>query len=171
MGLRQCVECGRSVSDSVSTCPACHTSRPWGVSCELCGGHMRPRQGLAGKRLHTGVDPYYEEVFAHEQCVCAHYTLPPFVSCRDCGLAVAEMGRDLSPVTLWREWQRFTCPRCGGTDVLSKEAVESRRYGSAVWPPVYDFQLPAKGGGCLLIGAVILAAFLVARVLLPTASG
>lgn len=132
---------------------------------------MRPRQGLAGKRLHTGVDPYYEEVFAHEQCVCAHYTLPPFVSCRDCGLAVAEMGRDLSPVTLWREWQRFTCPRCGGTDVLSKEAVESRRYGSAVWPPVYDFQLPAKGGGCLLIGAVILAAFLVARVLLPTASG
>ena len=165
MGLRQCVECGRNVSDSVSSCPACHTKTPWGVSCELCGANMRPTEGMTTKRLHVGTDPYYEDVFAHGRCITAHFSLPPSIACRDCGLAVANMGVDTTPPSLWLEWVRIDCPRCGSPDLLCKNARDWVRHHFRMSKyPLYDFQLKpnakgdrivsSSGSGCTLSGVV-----------------
>lgn len=164
MGLRQCVECGRNVSDSVSTCPGCHTKTPWGVSCELCSENMRPSEGMTTKRLHVETDPWHEDVFAHERCITARFTLPS-VSCRDCGLAVASIGAETTPAALWREWVTINCPRCGASDLLGKNAREWLRHHFRMSKyPLYDFQLNpnAKGdrivssssSGCALSGMV-----------------
>jgi hypothetical protein len=115
---------------------------------------MRTSEGMTTKRLHLGTDPYYEDVFAHERCITDRYSLPPSIACRDCGLAVANIGADTTPITLWSGWVNIECPQCGGYDLLAKSAHEWLRHHSRFSrSPLYDFQLKPNAKGDRIVGS------------------
>lgn len=117
MALVSCIECGRQISDSARSCPACSANEPRGVTCELCRRQMRRSDGHACQRSSGGWDPSYSEGVAHSICIDRYFTPPATLACPDCGRRLAGTSDSWTAYGLWKG-PAGPCPGCGAADVF-----------------------------------------------------
>jgi hypothetical protein len=117
MPLTRCIECNRSISDSVYKCPGCDTHEPFGVVCELCGERLRRSEGVTSVRREVEIHFYSDfsdysghwygcgevdrEIVAHKDCLERYYTPPATLECSECGLQVASSDLGVTALNLW----------------------------------------------------------------------
>ena len=158
MPLTRCLECGREISEAAPQCPACSTSWPRGVRCEICFETSVASGAVMCVRVHDYTDgPSRQEHFAHKACIDEYFSVPRDFACPDCHLGFADFGTDMAPITLWsRTWKNplpVACSRCGRSNLLG--LPQSGASGDDYYAchcdgctaPLYTFQRPPRGRG------------------------
>lgn len=144
MPLTHCIECNHQISESAQSCPACSTTAPFGVVCELCRRRLRQSQAMRCWRTIVPKSGGHQD-FVHKDCVDRYFTVPADLACPDCGFRLAAIDADISPSTLWSSYNKeVTCPRCGKVNVLGCTGPAGVFCCRA---PFYQFQMPPRGLG------------------------
>ena len=131
MPLIECIECGKSVSETAAQCPSCQTDVPMGVNCAICRQRDRSSSLLAFRAMYSQA----KDIQVHRECVESLFSGDG--TCWECGSVLWNGQNWEHSLRQWtlntkspnserlttNDWPGGYCPHCGASDALANRGL------------------------------------------------